>query len=267
MTVPAQAAMASPRTEIYPEKEQLVTVVAERLLAVLVDAVRQDGSAHAVLTGGTAGIAVLAKVAELVGISGTEAPDWSRVHFWWGDERLLPHEDPERNAQQAHEALLHGLIAEHGLPAENVHPMPTSEDAASPAVGAEMYAADLAVYAADGGRSGLALPRFDVLLLGVGPDGHIASLFPGKASLNVSGRVTVGEEESPKPPPQRVSLTFDAIHTADRVWTVVVGKDKAGAAAQALADDTEIEQIPAKNARGTRETIWHLDQAAAAELS
>lgn len=266
MTDPAKAPVTAPRTEIYAGKDELVSVVAERLLAVLVDAVADHGSAHAVLTGGSAGIAVLEKVAELVAEPGTETPSWSAVHFWWGDERLLPSDDPERNAMQAHAALLDALIAEHGLPAPNVHRMPTSEDAASPTVGAEMYAASMEAFAEEGGRSGLALPRFDVLLLGVGPDGHIASLFPGKDSLGVSGVVTVGEDDSPKPPPQRVSLTFDAIHTADRVWTVVVGQDKAAAAAKALAEGTDPREIPAARVAGTMETIWHLDQAAAAEL-
>ena len=119
---------------------------------------------------------------------------------------------------------------------------------------------------AEGSRSGLALPRFAVILLGVGPDGHIASLFPGKESLGVTGRTTVGEEDSPKPPPPRVSLTFDAIHTAERVWTVVTGQDKAEAAKLALQEDTSVEEIPAKNARGAAETVWHLDEAAASQL-
>lgn len=266
MTDSSQTALAAPRTEVYAEKDQLVTVVAERLLAVLVDAARHQGDAHAVLTGGSVGIAVLAEVAELVAEPNTETPPWDKVHFWWGDERLLPSDDPERNAQQAYDALLDGLIAQHGLPEENVHWMPYSEDAADPAIGAEMYAADLQGHSAEGGRSGLALPRFDVLLLGVGPDGHVASLFPGRASLNVTEQVTTSEDESPKPPLQRITLTFPAIHTAERVWLVVAGADKAEAAAKALTPGTEVTEIPAVNARGARETIWHLDQAAAAKL-
>ncbi|MCH8559380.1 MULTISPECIES: 6-phosphogluconolactonase [unclassified Nesterenkonia] len=262
----SQAALAAPRTEVYAEKDQLVTVVAERLLAVLVDAARHHGDAHAVLTGGSAGVAVLAQVAQLVATPGTETPPWHKVHFWWGDERLLPSDDPERNAVQAHEALLEVLIEKHGLPEGNIHPMATSEDAAEPFIGAEMYASELQGHSAEGGRSGLALPRFDVLLLGVGPDGHVASLFPGKASLHVTEQVTTSEDESPKPPLQRITLTFPAIHTAERVWMVVAGADKAEAAAKALTPGTEVTEIPAVNARGARETIWHLDQAAASTL-
>lgn len=260
------AGLAAPRTEVFAEKDQLVGVVAERLLAVLVQAAAEHGDAHAVLTGGSAGIAVLAQAAELITRPGTETPPWENVHFWWGDERLLPSDDPERNAQQAHEALLDSLIDQHRLPAENVHRMPTSEDAAEPVIGAEMYASELQGHTAEGGRSGLALPRFDVLLLGVGPDGHVASLFPGKASLQVTDQVTTSEDESPKPPLQRISLTFPAIHTAERVWMVVAGADKAEAAAKALTPGTEVTEIPAVHARGAQETIWHLDQAAASQL-
>lgn len=257
---------AAPRTEIYSDKDTVVRTVAERLLAVLVDEIHTYGVAHAALTGGGAGIAVLEHLRQLAGTPGAEKPDWAKVHFWWGDERLLPTQDGERNAKQAADALTDALVSEHGFPEENLHPMPSSEEAASPQAGAEMYAEQLAAHAEEGGRSGLALPRFAVILLGVGPDGHIASLFPGKESLEVTGRTTVGEEDSPKPPPPRVSLTFDAIHSAERVWTVVSGEDKAEAAGLAFRQETAVEQIPAKNARGSAETIWHLDKPAASKL-
>lgn len=260
------ASAAAPRTEIYSDKDTVVRTVAERLLAVLVDEIHTYGVAHAALTGGGAGIAVLEHLRQLAGTPGAEKPDWTKVHFWWGDERLLPAQDGERNAKQAADALTDALVSEHGFPEENLHPMPSSEEAASPQVGAEMYAEQLAAHAEKGGRSGLDLPRFTVILLGVGPDGHIASLFPSKESLEVTGRTTVGEEDSPKPPPPRVSLTFDAIHSAERVWTVVSGEDKAEAAGLAFREETAVEQIPAKNARGSAETIWHLDKPAASKL-
>lgn len=266
MAMDVNTEAAPPRTEIYADKDAVVRTVAERLLAVLVDEIHEHGVAHAALTGGGAGIAVLEQLRELAGTPGTEKPEWAKVHFWWGDERLLPSEDGERNAKQAAEALTDALVSEHGLPTENLHPMPSSEDAASPQVGAEIYAEQLSAFAGEDNRSGLALPRFAVILLGVGPDGHIASLFPGKESLGVTGRTTVGEEDSPKPPPPRVSLTFGAIHTAERVWTVVTGEDKAEAAKKAFQENTPVEEIPAKNARGSAETIWHLDRAASAKL-
>lgn len=266
MSTEVNQQVADPRTEIFTDREELARAVARRLLEVLRETAEQDGVAHVALTGGGAGIAVLESAAELLRSDETQAPDWMRVHLWWGDERLLPVDDADRNAMQAAEALVDWLIAEQGLPEDHVHPMPTSEDAADPYAGAEMYAEELHLCAEGEERNGLAVPKFAVILLGVGPDGHVASLFPGKDSLHVTGQATVGEENSPKPPPPRVSLTFEAIHTAERVWTVVAGEDKADAAAKALDPATPVERIPARNARGTSETLWHLDQAAASQL-
>lgn len=275
----------------FADRDAMCEAVARELLAVLTEAVETHGSAHAVLTGGGAGIGILDAAARLVDTernSGRNTgqlaehaaehtagqapvPEWSQVHFWWGDERLLAGGEAERNDEQADAALLRRLVAEHGLPEENIHRMPSTELAVSPAQGAEAYSADLAAFADDEEddeqRARLLLPRFDVLLLGVGPDGHVASLFPGRDSLTVSGVCCVGESDSPKPPPSRVSLTFDAISTAERVWMVVAGQDKAVAVARAFTDGTAVEEIPAVGALGRAETVWHIDQAAGSALT
>lgn len=260
---------ASAQIEIFDTVDALAQDVARKLLAVLRQTVEADGIAHVSLTGGGAGIKTLRAAADLARWGGAPLPDFSAVHFWWGDERLLPTGDPQRNATQAHEALLDQLIAEHSLPRTNIHPMPSSEEAANPEAGAQMYARDLEEFAPQGGVNDVAMPALAVMLLGVGPDGHINSLFPGKAALHVSGRATTGEEDAPAQlgPPMRVTMTFDAIHSARRVWTAVAGHDKAFAAAQALAPEADPVQVPAADARGAAETTWHMDRAAAAELS
>ncbi|WP_010525057.1 6-phosphogluconolactonase [Nesterenkonia sp. F] len=262
MMIQVDTDLPAPRIEIFADKDALCASVAERLVELLRSTVEADGVAHVALTGGGAGIGTLAAVSELLRGDASAAPDWRAVHFWWGDERLLPAGDAERNAQQAHEALLEELIREHGLPEANVHPMAAAEQTGSPDEGAERYAAELASHAA----AGAALPEFAVVLLGVGPDGHVASLFPGRDALATTGRSTVGEHDSPKPPPARISLTFDAIHSARRVWTVVAGADKAEAVGRAFEEATPVEEIPAKKARGAEETIWHVDAAAAERL-
>ncbi|MCA5893578.1 6-phosphogluconolactonase [Isoptericola sp. NEAU-Y5] len=259
---------AAPAVVVHPDAGLLAEAAAARLLTRLIDVQSVRTPVHVVLTGGTVGIRTLAAVA----VSPVrDAVDWSGVHLWWGDERFLPDGDPERNETQAREALLDTLVASAGLPAGNVHPAPAlgtvtaGTTVETPEQSAAAYAVELARYAdtddADGRDASAQVPRFDVLLLGMGPDGHVASLFPGHAGLAAVG-ATVGVHGSPKPPPERVSLTFDAIRCAREVWFVVAGADKAAQAAAALAGGA-VTDVPAAGAVGTERTLWLLDAAAA----
>ncbi|KRD45229.1 6-phosphogluconolactonase [Cellulomonas sp. Root930] len=237
---------------VHPDARVLAESVAARLLTHLVDVQSHRSPVHVVLTGGTVGIASLAAVAAS---PVRDAVDWSGVHLWWGDERFLPQGDADRNETQARDALLDALG--DALPAENVHPMPApSDDVPTPEAAAEAYAAELA---------GAGSPAFDVVLLGMGPDGHVASLFPGHEALDVTGRPTVGVHGSPKPPPERVSLTFDAIRAAREVWVVAAGAEKADAVASALRG-VPVSTTPAAGALGTERTLWLVDVAATERL-
>ena len=104
------------------------------------------------------------------------------------------------------------------------------------------------------------------MMLGVGPDGHVASLFPGFPQLDVEDRIAVGVSDSPKPPPERISLTFSALNRSKSVWFLVSGDEKAAAVAQALAEGTDLHDCPAAGVTGSEETIWFLDRAAASRL-
>lgn len=246
---------------VHPDKEVLAQAAAARLLTRVLDVQSVRSPVHVVLTGGSVGIATLAAVATSPLV---RAVDWSGVHLWWGDERFLPDGDPDRNETQAREALLDGLVAEHGLPAANVHPMPGPTSVATPEEGAAAYAELLREHAGDHpdeqGEGTVAVPAFDVLLLGMGPDGHVASLFPGHEVLAAQG-TTTGVHASPKPPPERVSLTFDAIRSAREVWIVAAGAEKAEQVAAALADGP-VTEVPAAGAVGQARTLWLLDAAA-----
>lgn len=243
---------------VHPDPDTLAEAAAARLLTRLLDVQSVRRPAHVVLTGGTVGIRTL--VAAATSPLRT-AVDWSGVHLWWGDERFLPAGDPDRNETQARDALLDDLVESSGLPPENIHAAPAHGEgagrAATPEAAAVAYADELARFAPEG----TATPEFDVLLLGMGPDGHVASLFPEHPALEAPGW-TVGVHESPKPPSQRVSLTFAAIGRADEVWVVAAGAEKAERAALALADGP-VTQVPAVRAVGRRRTLWLLDSAAA----
>ncbi len=122
------------------------------------------------------------------------------------------------------------------------------------AAGAAAYAEEVRAHGAG---------EFDVLMLGIGPDGHCASLFPGHPALDVDDRVATSVLDSPKPPPERITLTFPALNRSRAVWFLASGAGKAAAVAAALAEDGSIQATPARGVRGREETTWFLDHPAA----
>jgi 6-phosphogluconolactonase len=241
---------------VVPDADILASAVAARLVVTIIDAQAERGWASIVLTGGRIAAKVLRSVGEL---PAGNAIDWARVDLWWGDERFLPAGDPERNETQARAALLDALP----LDPARVHPMPPSDgpDGDDAEAAAARYARELAAAAGPGGSG---VPHFDVLMLGVGEDGHIASIFPGHSVGSATG-VTAAVHDSPKPPPARITLTMPTIRTAEQVWLVAAGPDKTVSVAQAL-DGTGSKPLPAAAAVGTEKTLWLLDRAAAANV-
>ncbi len=171
------------------------------------------------------------------------------MDFWWGDERFEAAGDPERNETGARAALLDALDVD---PAR-VHavPGPDGPDGDDPDAAAARYAAELAAAAPAPGRS---VPAFDVLMLGIGPEGHVASIFPESPAAHATGSV-VAVRNSPKPPPTRISLTFSAIQAAREVWILASGAEKADAVAEALSGVSQ-DKLPAAGARGLERTLF-----------
>lgn len=231
------------RTEIFPDAETLATSIASLLSIRIADVQATGRRPSVVLTGGTIAIAAY-EVLEAGEV------DWTEVDFYWGDERFVPEGHADRNDQQARDAFIDRL----GVPAERIHSMP--------AHGCDLSTAD----AADGYGDGLPRDPFDIVLLGMGPDGHVASLFPGFAQLHETERWAVEVFDSPKPPPVRITMTFPALNNADAVWFLVSGDGKAEAVARALGDGT-VDDTPATGVKGQTETVWLLDEAAASRLS
>ncbi|MCN0178294.1 6-phosphogluconolactonase [Salinispora arenicola] len=248
--------MSEASVAVHADADLLAQAVAARLLVRLLDAQAGRGQASVVLTGGRIAAAVYRAVAAL---PAREAVDWSRVDVWWGDERFLPAGDPQRNATQAQAALLDTVP----LDPARVHPMPASDDPAGgdPEEAAARYAAELARAARPGTA---ALPHFDVLLLGIGEDGHVASVFP-EHPVHYESRPVSAVRGSPKPPPIRTTLTLPTINTAEEVWLIASGADKARAVGMALAGAGPV-QLPAAGVQGLSRTLWLLDRAAAADL-
>ena len=249
--------MSTPEILVHPDAELLAKAIAARLVTRLVDAVAAAGHAHLVLTGGGIGTAVLV---ELAAAPARDAVDWRQVDFWWGDERFVPAGHPDRNETGARSALLDRI----NLDPARVHPMPGPDgpDGDDPEAAAARYAGWLAAAARPEDHG--PVPSFDVLILGIGPEGHVASLFPGMPAV-YDNRPVVAVRGSPKPPPIRISLTFPSIQAAREVWILASGEEKAGAVALALSGSGPV-QLPAAGARGRQRTLFLLDEAAAAKL-
>jgi 6-phosphogluconolactonase len=241
----------APRVEVHESAADLATSVAGAFLRAMT-VLQDSGEVPQVgLTGGTIAEAIHREIARLG--ADTEV-DWGRIDFFWGDERFVAPDSPDRNAGQARASFLDVL----GVDPDRVHEIPSTSEADSVDAAAASYADTV-------GGSGAG--RFHVLMLGVGPDGHIASLFPGFPQLDVDDAVAVGVTGSPKPPPERVSLTFPTLNRSDEVWFVVSGSDKAEAVGRALAaTPPDVHEIPAAGVRGEAETIWFLDHDSASRL-
>lgn len=246
---------APPTVVVHRDPTVLANAVAARLVTGIVDAQAYGSAASIVVPGGGIGIASLRALRDS---PARPAVDWRRVDLWWGDERFVAADSPDRNERQVREALLDAVDLDPG----RVHPMgalggPDGDDVDSAAA---RYAAELA--AAAPGTA--AVPTFDVLMLGMGPEGHTASIFP-ESPAAYDARTVLGVHGCPKPPPTRISMGFSAIQAARQVWMLVAGEGKAQAVALALSGAGRV-QVPAAGAVGHQQTLWLLDEAAASQL-
>lgn len=179
---------------------------------------------------------------------------WERVHWFIGDDRFVPESDPLNNMAMAKDAFL-----DRSAPAANIHAIRT--DAPSPDEAASLYVRELqAFHGSD--RLDPARPLFDLVLLGVGPDGHVASLFPGYPGIAVTDRWVVGVPEAHvKPFVPRVSLTLPPLASCREMLFLMSGEDKRAILGRVLAG----EDLPANRARSDGETVWLCDRAALPE--
>lgn len=250
----ATADRPSPLVEVHADATVLATAVAGELLNRIADAQAAGHVPDIGLTGGTIADAIHREVARLAPASGV---DWGAVQFWFGDERFVPADSPERNAGQARAAFLDEV---HAM---RVHEIPAADQAESAEAAAASYSATVR---AEGNGD------FDVLMLGIGPDGHIASLFPGHPGLDITDEIAAAIHDSPKPPGDRVTLTYEALNRSQSVWFLASGSAKADAVRRALAElapedeAAALQETPARGVAGTQQTVWFLDTEAASQL-
>jgi 6-phosphogluconolactonase len=227
--------------EVQPNTAALAVAIARQTESTLAAIQAAGRVPRVLLTGGTIAMAAYRELT-------ADAVDWASVEFWFGDERFVGIDLPDRNDGQARDAFLDRVGA------TRVHSLADNDCSLSAADAARAYADTLPA------------EPFDLALLGVGPDGHIASLFPGFSQLHENEALTVAVFDSPKPPPVRVTLTYPALGNSETVMFIVSGADKADAVARALAPDGSIDETPARGVHGLRETVWLLDEPAASLL-
>ncbi|MBC2935013.1 6-phosphogluconolactonase [Nocardioides sp. zg-1228] len=241
--------MNDPEVRRHDDADALVGDVASALLDRLEAAQARGEVPQVGLTGGSIAEQLHRELARR---SVDSSLDWSRVVIWWGDERFVASDSPDRNAVQARQTLLDHVPVD---PA-NVHEVPASDQVPTAEDAAAAYSEAMREHGAG---------FFEVLMLGIGPDGHCASLFPGHPALGARDAIAVAVHDSPKPPPDRVTLTFEAMERCRAVWFIASGDGKADAVARALAPDGSVAETPARGVRGD-ETVWWLDEAAASAL-
>jgi 6-phosphogluconolactonase len=229
----------------FSNAESLARGAAEEFVTKVAELASNQPQVNVMLTGGTIGIATLAAIADR---EDAHLLDWTKIHIWWGDERFVAADSADRNAVQARKAMLNKLPVVEA----NIHEFPAADAGLDLDQAANLFAAELAALK----------PHFDLAFVGMGPDGHICSLFPGKPAPE-PGALVVAEHNSPKPPSQRLSFSYEAMNAVDELWFVVAGGDKSLAVTKVFGDHPE--ELPAGRVHGAKKTIWFVDQTAGVE--
>ena len=244
-----------PEIMIFASREALSAALSAHVAGIAEQSTREREAFFIALSGGS--------LLELV-CAGLVSPplrndvDWARWHVFWADERCVPHASPESN----YGAADHLLFRQVGIPRHQIHP---TDDTLGPAQAAKAYEFVLArVFSLWPGR----VPRFDLVLLGIGEDGHTASLFTGHPLLSETRRWVAPVYDAPKPPPERVTLTLPVINNARHVVFVALGESKAPAVVAAVSPSQNDSLSPARQVYPTEGDVrWFLDVHAARGLT
>jgi 6-phosphogluconolactonase len=250
--------MRHPAITVCRDPDDVAARAAERIIRAAGEAVARRGRFLVALAGGSTPEKTYMRLAqpELL-----RQLDWSRTHIFFGDERFVPADDPRSNYAMAHRTLLHSAP----VPANQVFPVATNLDSAEQAAAAY----DSVLKAAFGATDQRHPPRFDLILLGLGDDGHTASLVPHAAALSVEDRWVVFTPPGTLPPPvDRITLTYPVLNAARQVLFLVSGEKKAAALREVLEGHPGREQCPAVGVHPSDGALaWLVDEAAAELLS
>lgn len=238
----------TPHVEVFADRPQLITRALELTLVEIKRAIAERGRCTIALAGGSTPKPLYEQLA-------TQNLPWQDIHIFWGDERYVPISDPQSNAGMAANAWLNQVA----IPPENIHPMPTQPE--DPQEAAQIYDQQLQTFFGTGTTE---FPCFDIVLLGLGPDGHTASLFPHTEALQVCDRnVTVGSKDGQP----RITLTLPILNQARCILFLITGANKQEALTQIFAKQADAAQFPARLIKPVNGQLsWLLDAAAGEAL-
>ena len=236
----------TPELRVEHDPDAVAVAAAERVAQTIRSSVRRAGAASVALSGGRTPRLLYERLATAY----VDTVPWRQVHVWWGDERFVPAEDPDSNLRMARETLIGRLP----IPADQIHPIPTTMQ--DPAAAADAYEGMLER------AFGVRVPRFDLILLGIGGDGHTASLYPHSSAVRETVRRVV-VARAPTPPATRLTLTFPVLNNAASVQFVATGAEKASVIQRVLKGSCTPEECPAAGVRPSDgELVWWVDRAA-----
>ncbi len=246
--------MTAIQTEVFDDADQLATDVANRFVEICQKSISRDGRCVIALAGGS----TPKRLYQLLASDRfCDQVDWSRLHLFLSDERCVPLDHPDSNYRMAREALLDHVAA----PDEQVYAVPTHLDASEAARSYEFSIRSLLAPAND------EIPAFDLVLLGIGGDGHTASLFPGTKALEVAHRLVV-ENWVPQQESMRITFTIPLLQAARQTILMATGDDKAEAVHRAVVGPLNVQETPSQILRDSRGTVtFALDRSAGARLS
>lgn len=234
--------MSRPIVHRFPDASSVAKNAAADLTTRLGELLARLPEVHIQITGGTVGILTLTELATIEAFSQL---DLRRLHVWWGDERFLSSDHEDRNAVQAKKALFNKLNG----PLPRLHEFPSTDEGLMLDAAAEKFSSEVRALA----------PTFSIALVGMGPDGHVCSLFPGKTYPS-DNLLIVAEHDSPKPPAERLSFSYQAMNQVEEIWFVVAGADKQQAVDVAFGDNPT--SLPVGKIKGSKATHWYLDSTA-----
>ncbi|MBB1040377.1 MULTISPECIES: 6-phosphogluconolactonase [unclassified Dietzia] len=240
--------MSHIRHLVHADPDALATAAARDAVEHLTERIAAAGRASLSLTGGSVGVKTAAALAD-------STVEWEKVTIFFGDERFVPADHPERNDGQLDEALLDSL---GDRPTVHRWPARTGQDSDVDSA-AERFLESLTIPAGDD-------PIFDVTILGMGPEGHIDSIFPHTPAVAETERLVVGVRDCPKPPPERLTFTLPAVRRSRHILVVAAGEGKAEAVAEGIGGASPSDW-PVAGAVGTESTTYHLDVGAASALN